>query len=65
MKKSELFIRVGDRVGYKSTLADSEFQHVAKVRDIWPNGIPSCQRPMLLLEGKSGCVLANHCTKIP
>lgn len=56
---------IGDKVGYVSRLGDSEFQHVGKVRDVIPDGIPSCKKPLLMLDGKSGVVLATHCVKIP
>lgn len=56
--------QIGDLAGYKSILTQAEFSHVGKVRDIWPDGIPSCREPMLLLEGKAGCLLASHCTRL-
>lgn len=31
------------------------------VREVLPEGIPSCREPMLMLEGKPGVVLAAHC----
>lgn len=55
---------IDDEVGYKSSLKDSEFQHVGKVRSVHPNGIPSNNEPMLMIAGKSGVVLASHCTLI-
>jgi len=55
---------IGDAVGYKSVKTDAAFQHVGKVYDVWPDGIPSCGEPMLKIEGKSGCVLASHCVLI-
>lgn len=53
---------VGDKVGYKSVIADEEFQHVGKVRSVHQDGIPSCNEPMLMIDGKGGVVLASHCT---
>ncbi|HBH96357.1 MAG TPA: hypothetical protein DDX89_01005 [Candidatus Omnitrophica bacterium] len=29
-----------------------------------PDGIPSCREPMLLIDGKAGCVLQSHCTRL-
>lgn len=55
---------INDEVGYKSSLKDTEFQHVGKVRSVHPEGIPSSNEPMLMIEGKSGVVLASHCTLI-
>jgi hypothetical protein len=56
--------RIGDLVGYKSTLRDQEFHHIGKVREVLLDGIPLCQEPMVMLEGKAGVVLASHCTVI-
>jgi hypothetical protein len=55
---------VNDEVGYKSSLKDEEYQHVGKVHSVHPGGIPSSDEPMLMIEGKSGVVLASHCTLI-
>jgi len=55
---------IGDTVGYKSYLDAPEFTAVGKVREIWPDGIPSCREPMLLIDGKAGCVLQSHCTRL-
>jgi hypothetical protein len=57
--------KVGDRVGYLSVLGDSKFQHVGKVRSVHPDGIPSCPKPMVMIEGKAGVVLASHCVALP
>ena len=57
-------LQIGDRVGYKSVLGDREFQHVGLVREVIPGGIPSCPKPMVMLEGKAGVVLVSHCTII-
>lgn len=53
---------INDRVGYKSVKSDTEFQHEGVVLGVYPDGIPSCKEPMLKIEGKSGTVLASHCT---
>lgn len=55
---------INDLVGYKSSLKDTDFQHQGIVTGVYPQGIPSCQEPMLQIEGKSGTVLASHCTLI-
>lgn len=57
--------KVGDVVGYKSLLEDAEFANVGRVYDVWLDGIPSCPRPMIKIEGKAGVVDPRHCTKIP
>lgn len=51
-----------DLVGYKSVKTDAEFQHQGIVIEVYPDGIPSSKEPMLKIEGKSGVVLASHCT---
>lgn len=56
--------QINDEVGYKSSLKDTEFQHVGKIRSVHPEGIPSSNEPMVMIEGKSGVVLASHCTLI-
>lgn len=56
--------KINDKVGYKSSLKDMEFQHVGKIRSVHPGGIPSSDQPMVMIEGKSGTVLASHCTLI-
>ena len=57
-------LKIGDLVGYKSLLGDKDFQHVGRVHTILPDGIPSCREPLVMLDGKSGVVLASHCTII-
>jgi len=56
--------KVGQRVGYKSVLADQDFSHVAKVDAVYPDGIPSCRKRMVTLAGKAGVVLWAHCTPL-
>lgn len=58
-------IKEGDYVGYLSVLTDTEFQHVGKVLDTLPEGIPSCAKPMVKIQGKAGYVLETHCKKLP
>ncbi len=53
---------INDEVGYKSVKDDAEFQHQGLVIEVYPDGIPSCKEPMLKIAGKSGVVLASHCT---
>ena len=57
-------IAVGDLVGYVSVIGDKTYQHIGKVYELWPEGIPSCREPMLKIEGKAGVVLVSHCTKL-
>ena len=58
-------MKIGDKVGYKSTLRDEEFQHVGVVIEELPQGIYSCRMPMVKIEGKAGYVLASHCELVP
>ncbi len=57
-------IRKGDRVGYRTILDEPAFDLVGKVIAVYPDGIPSCRRPMVKIEGKSGVVLESHCTEV-
>ena len=54
-------IKVGDVVDYYSVVGDTEPYLRAKVWQVLPEGIPSCRKPILWLEGKGGCFLASHC----
>jgi len=53
---------INDEVGYKSMKDDADFQHKGLVIEVYPEGIPSSKEPMLKIAGKSGVVLASHCT---
>lgn len=55
---------VDDEVGYKSHLKDPEFTVVGSVLEVYAEGTPGCAEPMLKVAGKSGLVLASHCTRI-
>ncbi len=61
LRYSFIGVKVGDWVAYRSVLDDKKPHFIGKVRDLVPDGIPSCREPMLMLEGKSGVVLATHC----
>lgn len=64
LPKASAGFQVDDEVGYKSVKSDTEFQHVGLVIGVYPDGIPSSEEPMLKIKGKSGVVLASHCTLI-
>lgn len=51
----------GDIVEYFSLKGDAKPRHVGKVLHILSGGIPSCNRPMIKIEGFSGYVLKSHC----
>lgn len=57
-------MKEGDLVGYVSVVGDKTFQHCGRVRELWPEGIPSVREPMLKIEGKAGVVLESHCQPI-
>lgn len=57
-------LKEGDEVGYRSSLKDTEYSHTGKVHTVLPDGIPSCRRPLVMIEGKAGVVLESHCQKI-
>ena len=57
-------LKEGDLVGYRSVSGDKDFQHIGHVRSVHPDGIPSCHKPMVVLEGKAGVVLESHCELI-
>ena len=57
-------MKIGQNVGYLSVHGDNEFQHVGRVVEVHPDGIPSCQEPMVKLEGKAGVVLWSHCIRL-
>lgn len=61
-KKTSGGLKIGDFVGYRSSMQDKDFQHKGEVRSVHPDGIPSCKRPLVMLKGKAGVVLADHCT---
>lgn len=56
-------IALGESVKYFSSLQDLGTSRYSThiVRELLPDGIPSCHEPMVKLEGKSGYVLAAHC----
>lgn len=61
MQSPPVLFRVGDRVAYYSVIGDKEPMHVGVVHTVLPDGIPSCEKPMVMIEGKAGVVLASHC----
>lgn len=57
-------MKVGDLVAYRSVKTDKNPLYVARVREIWPDGIPSHPGPFVLLEGIPGARLMDHCTVV-
>ncbi len=55
--------KVGDQVEYRSVKDGPGV--LRKIRSVVPNGIPSCNRPMVMLEGVAGVVLESHCFTVP
>lgn len=55
--------KVGDKVKYYPVMGGpfASAHLETTVREVYPNGIPSCREPMLMLNGKAGVVLAAHC----
>lgn len=56
--------KVDDLVGYKSSLGQEGFTYTGRVSSVHPDGIPSCKRPLVMLKGLAGVVLASHCIPI-
>ena len=56
--------KIGDSVRYFPVMRDrTEFLDTT-VHDVFPEGIPSLRVPLLMLEGKSGVIMAAHCEKL-
>ena len=52
-------LEVGDTVRYYPSKGSRDYtMHV--VRSLHPQGIPSCPRPLVMLGGKAGVILATH-----
>lgn len=52
--------KVKDFVKYYP-IKDGEAFEIRQVRSVHPDGIPSYQYPMLMLEGRAGVVVESHC----
>lgn len=57
-------LEVGDVVAYYAVLGAPAPAWTGRVREVWPNGTPSCRKRMVLLDGKAGCVLESHCRPV-
>lgn len=53
-------LKVGDKVRFYP-VAGRRIHEIRTVREVIPNGIPSCREPMVMLDGKTGVVLEAHC----
>lgn len=56
-------IKVGDLVRFYNVKTLPEFIEVI-VSGRYENGIPSCRKPMLTLDGYDGVVLESHCKTV-
>lgn len=56
-------LKIGQKVAY-FPLRESVKHTLHVVTAVYPKGIPSCKEPMVMLEGKSGVILASHCKAI-